>query len=282
MPSEEQRFFSELLSGLALNAQEIKPGHFGCQTVPAPQGEATIAFPRLLVVLRGEYPIWGEGERPVTLEHGDTLWLPAHSWHQPCWGKDVLLLSILFAPAWLGFQLIDHRVAKAGPQRLRQIEVPQQNAGELEHIIQALNYLSARAHEPQIGRHLILSLLFVCRAQIATPLADKVTRSQFLYKSICMYIQDNYANDLTRDRITALFKISPNHLSRIFREEGTMNFVSYLRWVRLGKAKMILQKYHLHINEIALRCGFRDSDYFCRQFKQQFGMTPSEYRDRFL
>ena len=46
-------------------------------------------------------------------------------------------------------------------------------------------------------------------------------------------------------------------------------------------AEEILQKYHLSIHEVAQRCGFPDSDYFCRVFRRQFGLTPGEYSARF-
>ena len=57
--------------------------------------------------------------------------------------------------------------------------------------------------------------------------------------------------------------------------------IEYVRWVRMAKARMILQKYHLSIHEVAQRCGFPDSDYFCRVFRRQFGLTPGEYSARF-
>ncbi|RIH39522.1 AraC family transcriptional regulator, partial [Shigella dysenteriae] len=38
---------------------------------------------------------------------------------------------------------------------------------------------------------------------------------------------------------------------------------------------------HYPIHEVAQRCGFPDSDYFCRVFRRQFGLTPGEYSARF-
>ncbi len=67
----------------------------------------------------------------------------------------------------------------------------------------------------------------------------------------------------------------------ISAQHGTMRFIEYVRWVRMAKARMILQKYHLSIHEVAQRCGFPDSDYFCRVFRRQFGLTPGEYSARF-
>ncbi|STL76212.1 DNA-binding protein [Escherichia coli] len=58
-------------------------------------------------------------------------------------------------------------------------------------------------------------------------------------------------------------------------------FYRVCAWVRMAKARMILQKYHLSIHEVAQRCGFPDSDYFCRVFRRQFGLTPGEYSARF-
>lgn len=92
---------------------------------------------------------------------------------------------------------------------------------------------------------------------------------------------DNYAQPLTRENVAQFFNITPNHLSKLFAQHGTMRFIEYVRWVRMAKARMILQKYHLSIHEVAQRCGFPDSDYFCRVFRRQFGLTPGEYSARF-
>ncbi len=81
--------------------------------------------------------------------------------------------------------------------------------------------------------------------------------------------------------VAQFFNITPNHLSKLFAQHGTMRFIEYVRWVRMAKARMILQKYHLSIHEVAQRCGFPDSDYFCRVFRRQFGLTPGEYSARF-
>ncbi|HAY0359992.1 TPA: response regulator [Escherichia coli] len=86
---------------------------------------------------------------------------------------------------------------------------------------------------------------------------------------------------VSRESVAQFFNITPNHLSKLFAQHGTMRFIEYVRWVRMAKARMILQKYHLSIHEVAQRCGFPDSDYFCRVFRRQFGLTPGEYSARF-
>lgn len=108
-----------------------------------------------------------------------------------------------------------------------------------------------------------------------------LSRGDFLYQSICNWVQENYAESLSRDSVAALFNISANHLSRLFSQQGTMSFVDYVRWVRMAKARTILQKYHLPVGEVAKRCGYADSDYFSRLFRRQFGLTPGSIAHAF-
>lgn len=277
----EQRFFAELLSGVVLNPGQLKRCWFARLQPSIPAGSYSIKFPRLEVVLRGEYGNLLEADQKA-LGQGDLLFIPANGVNQPAWNKDVLLLGIVFAPAYLSLTFHDKRAAQSGFQRVRKCEVPHHNRGELVHLLQALTSLGASPNDQEIIQPLCLSLLQCCRKILNDPAADKLARGPFLYQSICTWIQDNYARDVTRENTATLFNITPNHVSRLFQQHGNMGFVDYLRWVRMAKAKMILQKYHLTINEVARRCGYPDGDYFSRLFKREFGVTPGEYRDRFL
>ena len=53
----------------------------------------------------------------------------------------------------------------------------------------------------------------------------------------------------------------------------------FIRYVRLTKAKELLQHPDLSITAIAFDCGFNDPAYFSRVFKQTFGLTPNEWRE---
>ncbi|AHA66306.1 Transcriptional regulator, AraC family protein [Shigella dysenteriae WRSd3] len=163
----------------------------------------------------------------------------------------------------------------------RQIQLPSLQRGEGEAMLTALTHLSRSPLEQNIIQPLVLSLLHLCRNVVNMPPSNSQPRGDFLYHSICNWVQDNYAQPLTRESVAQFFNITPNHLSKLFAQHGTMRFIEYVRWVRMAKARMILQKYHLSIHEVAQRCGFPDSDYFCRVFRRQFGLTPGEYSARF-
>lgn len=53
---------------------------------------------------------------------------------------------------------------------------------------------------------------------------------------------------------------------------------SYIQHLRLNKACTLLNTTDSQIGEIAMQCGFDDSAYFSRLFKQVYGITPTQFR----
>ncbi|CBG89540.1 AraC family transcriptional regulator [Citrobacter rodentium] len=275
----DQQFFADLFSGLVLNPQRLGRVWFATPGTALPGGSLCLDLPRLDIVLRGEYGNQLEKSQHRLVE-GEMLFIPARAANLPISEKPVMLLSLVFAPAWFGLSFYDTRSASL-LRPLRRIELPHPQRGEGEAMLTALTHLSRSPQEQAIIQPLVLSLLHLCRSVVNTPPDIRRPRAEFLYHSICNWVQDNYARPLSRESVATFFNITPNHLSRLFTRHGTMSFVDYVRWVRMAKARMILQKYHLSVNEVAQRCGYEDSDYFCRLFRRQFGLTPGEYRARF-
>ena len=73
---------------------------------------------------------------------------------------------------------------------------------------------------------------------------------------------------------------SKDHIRRRFLRSTGMTPTHYLRSVRVRYAAQLLKQrdtLHLPIHEIALMCGYYDVAYFCRIFRRETGMTPTEY-----
>lgn len=275
----DQQFFADLFSGLVLNPQRLGRVWFASHTASLPTGSLCLDLPRLDIVLRGEYGNQLEKTQHRLVE-GEMLFIPARAANLPISEKPVMLLSLLFAPAWLGLSFYDNRSTSL-LRPVRHLELPHPQRGEGEAMLTALTHLSRSPQEQAIIQPLVLSLLHLCRSVVNTRPDIQRPRAEFLYHSICNWVQDNYAQPLSRESVATFFNITPNHLSKLFTQHGTINFVEYVRWVRMAKARIMLQKYHLPISKVAQRCGYQDSDYFCRLFRHQFGLTPGDYRARF-
>jgi two-component system response regulator YesN len=113
--------------------------------------------------------------------------------------------------------------------------------------------------------------------------------NEFKHKNISLkvrgimdYVEKHYAEPITLYDVSESIYISTYYASRIFKQETGKNFVDYLNEVRLEKAKEFLSDVQYKIYEVADLIGVQDAHYFSRIFKKHTGVTPSEYRDRYI
>ena len=64
------------------------------------------------------------------------------------------------------------------------------------------------------------------------------------------------------------------------KKEVNQNFTDYLWKLRLDKAKELLRDTEQSIDEISEAVGYLNTSSFRRKFKQDTGLTPSQYRER--
>ncbi len=98
---------------------------------------------------------------------------------------------------------------------------------------------------------------------------------------IADYVDRHYADpDLSIDALSAIFKISPSYLSRIFKREKGTGVLPYLQNKRITQAMVLLGTTNLKIREVALQVGYLSDQTFARTFKSVTGSTPSAYREK--
>jgi two-component system, response regulator YesN len=93
------------------------------------------------------------------------------------------------------------------------------------------------------------------------------------------YVKGHIADDPSIVTICREFSISQPYLSRIFKKYRNCTFNDFLILSKIEKAKKLLrERQDLLIGSIATLSGFTDQFYFSKVFKQEIGITPSEYR----
>ena len=95
---------------------------------------------------------------------------------------------------------------------------------------------------------------------------------------VLRYIHENYARDLGLEDLSALVGMTPAYLSSLFKENTGTSYVKYLTAVRMNNAKKLLAAGEKAMT-VAEKVGYREYNYFCKVFKKQVGVTPTEYRD---
>ena len=91
------------------------------------------------------------------------------------------------------------------------------------------------------------------------------------------YMEQNYSKEISLETCAQEIGSSYTYLSRAFKQETGMRFVEYLNKCRLKKAKSLLIRNSLSMKEIVEKAGFRNYNYFFKVFKENEGITPSEF-----
>ena len=101
--------------------------------------------------------------------------------------------------------------------------------------------------------------------------------SNHMVKVAVSYIQNNYSHEISLASISNQLQITPNYLSKLFKEKTGSSFTEYLTVYRLDAAKKMLRSGQYKVYEVAEKVGYSDSQYFSKQFKKNVGVTPKEY-----
>ncbi|MGR6779821.1 helix-turn-helix transcriptional regulator [Moritella viscosa] len=275
--------FHDLIDTLLSEREHFNRVWFAGDQVTPPPFSYQVNFPRLELVISGEYineieeP--GHGITQVKIMAGDAIYIPPNSWNKPNWDTNCSVLSLLFGRRQLGFSLVSKAKGQEAFHDIQKLSIQTRTGHAIDNILAALNALSKEPLQQPMDEYLLLALMSYCRSMLSIPTTSAKKRSENLYQGICIFIQENFHRSISREAIARRFNITPNHLSRLFRQQGHMRLADYIIWVRIERAKFMLKKYSFRLHEVANRCGFQDVNYFYRVFKNKTGLTPSEYRN---
>ena len=94
------------------------------------------------------------------------------------------------------------------------------------------------------------------------------------------YIQAHLREKLSREQLSSLAGFGDTYFSRIFKAEVGMSYTDYLLRARMLAAQDLLRSTDMPISEIAGACGFYDASYFIVQYREFYGETPREWREK--
>jgi len=80
------------------------------------------------------------------------------------------------------------------------------------------------------------------------------------------------------DELAELINLNPQYFCRYFKRNIGKTITEYINEIRIEKAAQELLETDDKIITIAQNAGFDNTGYFIRRFKEEKGMTPSEYR----
>lgn len=103
-------------------------------------------------------------------------------------------------------------------------------------------------------------------------------RPGFMIGSAINYMNKHFFEPVTLKKLAEKACMSERSFQRHFRQTVGCTPMEYLMEIRLRNVQTQLITSDIEIGTIALNCGFYDSNYMCKKFKQAFNLTPSEFR----
>lgn len=94
-----------------------------------------------------------------------------------------------------------------------------------------------------------------------------------------LFIDNNYAEPITLDDIVQASGLSKYHFTRLFHEKILLTPIQYLTNSRMKRSIELLKDNQLTIEDIALRVGFSNGNYFTKVFRSYLGVPPGKYRN---
>jgi YesN/AraC family two-component response regulator len=96
------------------------------------------------------------------------------------------------------------------------------------------------------------------------------------------YLRKNFREKISYQSLGEALRFHPNHIARCMIHSLGFSPIEYLNKIRLDQAKILLITKNWSIEQIAEQCGYSQTAYFSRLFKKHEGITPRDFRMKYV
>ena len=208
----------------------------------------------------------------LTLSKGDMVIYGSNQWHMQ-------YSDIGVAPRFVTISF-DLEGSDLSPLLNRKIAPPQAAVTLLQQMLREQEHVDAFSNDIIISQLTIL-LLLLLRGDNAP--AEKLKASNSLHsdneiiRRAQQYISTHIREKLTVPTVAANVDVSPSYLTALFHKNLQISPGEYVRRMKLQESKQMIRENSMNFTEIAAVLQYSTVHHFSRQFKEKFGITPSEY-----
>ena len=275
-----------LEAGLPDTVSAHAPTAAEVEALPGPQAPlgveySRVPYPRLMLPLNGQCRIARElsnRRHDVTIPVGQLYWIhPDDSFFIR---KDAsrILFSVVFHAKYTRYVWLHRHPTPGAPSGWdvwgKTMLYYHTHAPASTALSQAVAMMeSAQAHASKQNPYVALKTAQALLAWSLHELHAETSGAaddpgQRLFTEISAYLSEHLGTDINREGVAGYFRISNDHLTRIFRRHAGCGFNEYVRNQRLEQARKLLTNSRLSIKEIAFVCGFTDYTYFIKRFRE--------------
>ena len=228
-------------------------------------------MPELTYVDQGELHSVADGQ-DLLLKQGDiAVWGP-NQWHMHYADTGV-------APRYVTITF-DLDGVDITPLLNRKFTAPQQAVSLIQQMLREQERMDAHSSD-MILSHLSTLILLLLRHADAPESKLKPTNALHAENEIIrraqQYISAHVRAKLSVPTVAKMVDVSPSYLTALFHKNLQISPGEYIRRIKLQESKQMIREGSMNFTEIAAALQYSTVHHFSRQFKEKFGITPTEY-----
>lgn len=230
------------------------------------------AMPELTYVDQGELHSVVEGQ-DLLLKQGDLVIYGADQWHMQ-------YADIGVAPRFVTISF-DVTGSDLAPLMNRKFSAPQKVATLLQSMLQEQERMDQFSDDIMVSQ--LNQLLVTLLREVAMPSGSRVKSSNVVHneneiiRQAQQFVAAHIREKLSVPMVAKHVDVSPSYLTVLFHKNLQISPGEYIRRIKLQESKQMIRENNLNFTQIAAVLQYSTVHHFSRQFKDKFGITPTEY-----
>ena len=226
----------------------------------------------LTYVDRGELHSVVDGQ-DLLLKQGDMVVYGPNQWHMQYADIGVAPRYVTISFEFSGVDL--------KPLLNKKFAAPQNAVSVLQAMLREEERMDTFSNDIILAQlKLLLLLLF---RQTEAPQGGKLRASNTIHseneiiRQAQQYVSTHIREKLSVPLVARQVDVSPSYLTALFHKNLQISPGEYIRRIKLQESKQMIRENNLNFTEIAAELQYSTVHHFSRQFKEKFGITPTEY-----
>lgn len=229
-------------------------------------------MPELTYVDQGALHSVVDGQ-DLLLKQGDLVIYGPNQWHMQ-------YADIGIAPRFVTISF-DVDGVELAPLLNRKFDAPQQIAALLQSMLREQEHMDGLSSDIIVSQ-LTLLLLLLLRESVQ-PTGSKVKNANVvqnengIIRQAQQFVAAHIREKLSVPLVAEQVGVSPSYLTVLFHKNLQISPGEYIRRIKLQESKQMIRENNLNFTQIAAALQYSTVHHFSRQFKEKFGITPTEY-----
>lgn len=209
----------------------------------------------------------------MVLEQGELMIYGPNQWHMQYADVDV-------APRYVTFSF-DLETTELDLLINRKFKIPQRSAFLLQQLLHEQDRMDKYSTD-LINSLLTQFLIMLLRSNensddTRLKASNSVHSENEIIRRAQQYVSAHIREKLSVPTVARMVDVSPSYLTALFHKNLQISPGEYIRRIKLQESKQMIRENSMNFSEIAATLQYSTVHHFSRQFKDKFGITPTEY-----